>query len=523
MSAAVRHAGMRLKDISQAGRRHDRADVIIVGLGPTGATLANLLAECGVSAIVVDREAGIYDLPRAVHFDGEIMRVFQAAGISESLSREVIVNPGMRFVDPGGELLLDWPRPQEIGPQGWHASYRFHQPDLERLLREKLARRPNVSVLTNAEAISVNVRRRDVIVTCRNLQNGQTRTLSSSYVVGCDGARSFVRGVIGSDMVDLGFKQRWLVVDVLLKDDRPDLGDHSIQYCSPDRPMTYCRSPKNRRRWEFALRDDEADEHVTREEQVWSFLAPWIEPGDAELERRVVYTFRSEIAQVWRKGRLMIAGDAAHLTPPFMGQGMCAGIRDASNLAWKLALCVKGAVSCDILDSYQEERAPNARAFIETAMRLGGLINALDKGSTLSLGSRGETGVASMETISPPLGFSDVGGLIPADTPHKGRLFPQPVLEDGRLLDDAVGFNPALIVRGALPRQVAATVPVVGCIDGSALAAALAGFDTNAVLVRPDRYIAASAKTEADVAALAALALPSPVPGRASGEASCAV
>ena len=506
----MRHAGMHLTDGSQAGRHPDHADVIIVGLGPTGATLANLLAECGISVIAVDREAGIYDLPRAVHFDGDTMRVFQAAGISESLSREVIVNPGMRFIDSDGELLLDWPRPKEVGPQGWHASYRFHQPDLERLLREKLARRPNVSVQKNMMATSVNVRKRDVIVTCSDLRNGRARSLSSSYVVGCDGARSLVRGVMGSEMFDLGFKERWLVVDVLLKGERQDLGDHSIQYCSPDRPMTYCRSPKNRRRWEIALRDDEADEQVTAEERIWSFLAPWIEPTDAELERSAVYTFRSEIAKTWRKGRLMIAGDAAHLTPPFMGQGMCTGIRDASNLAWKLALCVKGAAGCGILDSYQEERAPNARSFIETAMRLGGLINTLAKESALSLASRDKTGVASMETVSPPLGPSDVGGLISIDTPHKGRLFPQPVLEDGRLLDDVVGFNPALIVRGELSRNVAANVPVVECTEGSALAVALAGLDTMAVLVRPDRYIAASARTETEIAALAALALPSP-------------
>ena len=505
---------MHLTDCSQAGMRLDHADVIIVGLGPTGATLANLLAKCGVSVIILDREAGIYDLPRAVQFDGETMRVFQSAGISESLSKEVIVNPGMRFVDPDGELLLDWPRSQEIGPQGWHASYRFHQPDLERLLREKLARRPNVSVLTSMVATSVNVRKRDVVVTCCNLRNGRVRNLSSSYVVGCDGARSLVRGVMGSEMFDLGFKERWLVVDVLLKGDRQDLGDHSIQYCSPDRPMTYCRSPKNRRRWEIALRDDETDEQITEKERIWSFLAPWIEPGDAELERCAVYTFRSEVAQTWRKGRLMIAGDAAHLTPPFMGQGMCTGIRDASNLAWKLALCVQGAAGCDILDSYQDERAPNARTFIETAMRLGGLINTLDKGSALSLGSRDVTGVASMETVSPPLGPSDVGGLISIDTPHKGRLFPQPVLGDGRLLDDVVGFSPALIVRGELSRNVPATVPVVECSDDSALAATLAGLDTIALLLRPDRYIAASAKTEGEVEAIAALALPSPEPGQ---------
>ena len=507
---------------SRVGRLPDSTEVIIVGLGPTGATLANLLAECGVGVIAVDREAGIYDLPRAVHFDGETMRVFQSAGISQKLSHEVIVNPGMRFVGPDGELLLDWPRPQVIGPQGWHASYRLHQPDLERLLREKLADRPNVSMLTSTEVVSIEPRDCDVVVTCRDTRNAQTSYLSSSYVVGCDGARSFVRSVIGSGSIDLGFRERWLVVDVLLKRNRPDLGNHSIQYCSPDRPMTYCRSPKNRRRWEIAVRDEESDKQVTSKEWIWPFLSRWIGPDDADLERRAVYTFRSEIAQTWRKDRLMIAGDAAHLTPPFMGQGMCAGIRDAVNLAWKLALCVKGAAKCDILDSYQEERAPNVRSFIETAMRLGGLVNTLDKKSALSLGSQDESGVASMESISPPLGPSDLGGLIALDTPHKGRLFPQPTLGDGQLLDDAIGFNPALIVRGRLPGQIAAAVPVVEAEDSSGLAAALAGLDATAVLIRPDRYIAASARSEVEKGALAVLTLPSPASGHARAGRKCA-
>ena len=307
------------------GRFPDNVDVIIVGLGPTGATFANLLAKCGVGVIVVDREAGIYDLPRAVHFDGETMRVFRSAGISEKLSHEVIGNSGMRFVGPDGELLLDWPRPLEIGNRGWHASYRLHQPDLERLLREKLADRPNVAILTSTEVISIEPRDRDVVLTCLDARNDRTSSLSSSYVVGCDGARSFVRSVIGSGLIDLGFRERWLVVDMLLKRDRPDLGNHSIQYRSPDRPMTYCRSPKNRRRWETAVRDEETDEQITSEASIWPFLSWWIGPDDAELERRAVYTFRSEIAQTWRNDRLMIAGDAAHLTPPFMRQGMCAG------------------------------------------------------------------------------------------------------------------------------------------------------------------------------------------------------
>ena len=315
-------------------------------------------------------------------------------------------------------------------------------------------------------------------------------------------------------MNDLGFRERWLVVDVLLKRDRQDLGSHSIQYCSPDRPMTYCRSPKNRRRWEIAVRDGETNEQVTREEQIWSFLSRWIEPDDAELERCAVYTFRSEIAQTWRQDRLMIAGDAAHLTPPFMGQGMCAGIRDAANLAWKLALCVKGTANHGILDSYQEERAPNARSFIETAMRLGGLVNALDRESALSLASRDESGVARMETFSPSLGPSDLGGLNAMDTPHKGRLFPQPRLGGGQLLDDVIGFNPALIVGGKFPGHVEATVPVVEAGDSPGLVAALAEFDAAAVLIRPDRYIAATARSAAEIDALAVSALPSPAPGR---------
>ncbi len=149
-------------------------------------------------------------------------------------------------------------------------------------------------------------------------------------------------------------------------------------------------------RWEISARDEETDEQITSEERIWSFLSRWIGPDDAEPERRAVQTFRSEIAQTWQKDRMMVADDAAHLTPPFMGQGMCAGIRDAANLTWKPDLCVTGTANCIILDSCREEHDPNVRSFVETAMRLCGLVNALDKKSALSLASRDESGVASM-------------------------------------------------------------------------------------------------------------------------------
>ena len=275
--------------------------------------------------------------------------------------------------------------------------------------------------------------------------------------------------------------------------------------------MTYCRSPRNRRRWEITLLDSETDDEVTHPDRTWAFLSRWITPEDADLERSAVYTFRSAVAQQWRKGRMMIAGDAAHLTPPFMGQGMCAGIRDASNLAWKLALVVQGKAFDPLLDSYQAERAPNARAFIETAIRLGGLINSLDRQSALAMASQDDAGVAKLRTIAPPLGDSDLGGLVPRATPGKGHLFGQPQLANGRRLDDEIGLSPVLILRGDLPVGSTSQPLVFTAKDHPQLEAALDELDTNAVLVRPDRYIAATAKTDADIEALASIRLPSPL------------
>ena len=172
-------------------------------------------------------------------------------------------------------------------------------------------------------------------------------------------------------MADHGFHERWLVIDALLRRDKPELGDHTIQYCNPARPMTYVRSPQNRRRWEITVLDDEDSAAIAEPETVWRLLARWIVPHEAELERTAVYTFHSLIAEEWRSGRLLLAGDAAHQTPPFMGQGMCAGIRDAANLAWKLAMYVQDQADEILLDSYQTERRPHTRAYIETAIRLG--------------------------------------------------------------------------------------------------------------------------------------------------------
>ena len=486
-------------------------DVAIVGYGPTGATLANLLAQCDLSVVVIERNEEIYHLPRAVHFDDETMRIFQTVGVSKSLSKKIRVNPGMHFVENQKSVILEWPRPQEIGPQGWHASYRLHQPDLEQLLRSKLSGYSNAVVLNGTEVVSIEQHAKNVKIKCRNISDDQEHALNAKYLVGCDGANSFVRSVIGSDVDDLGFNERWLVVDLKLKRERPDLGDYSIQFCDPVRPMTYCRNPANRRRWEITMLEDETHEEVTRSDTIWKFLSPWVTAEDAELERTAVYTFQSVVANNWRKDRLFIAGDAAHLTPPFMGQGMCAGIRDAANLAWKLALCIKGAANDDILDSYQQERSPHVRAFIEMAIRLGGLINTIDSKTALAQAENNKEGTARISSITPPLGAGDLGESIITNRPYCGYLFSQPILRNGQRLDDKVGYNFVLILRCPLDGNITPTVSVLDAEEHPNLATVLDSFNTNAVLVRPDRYIAGSAIVENDIVDMAVIGLASPI------------
>jgi 3-(3-hydroxy-phenyl)propionate hydroxylase len=476
-------------------------DVAIVGLGPVGATLANLLGLSGIRTLVLEREAACYHLPRAVHFDDEVMRTFQAIGLADKIAAKTRLNIGMRFVDRDGKLLLDWPRSQEVSSQGWQASYRFHQPDLEAVLRDGLARFPEVVVRSRSEAFMLDDRGDHVELRYEDLACGRVRRVRASYVVGCDGARSLVRRFLESGMEDLGFHERWLVVDVLLTHPKPELGDHSIQYCDPARPATYVRGPENRRRWEIAVLPEESSAEVMAPARVWQLLERWLTPDEAELERAAVYTFHSLIADTWGRGRLLLAGDAAHQTPPFMGQGMCAGIRDAVNLGWKLALAVRG-VDPALLDTYGSERRPNSREYVATAARLGGLINASGTEAGLRAAFPQCDGSARMESIAPPLGRGLGSG------PLAGRLFGQPRLADGRLMDDAVGYAPVLVAEAALLRGVALPegLAVVSTDNSPDAAAHLARFGCRAALLRPDRYILSTADDPDSLADLCASA-----------------
>ena len=478
----------------------DHYDVVVVGLGPAGATLANLLAQRDVSVLALDREADIYRLPRAIHFDGECMRVFQTIGVADRLASELVVAPGMKFVAADGEMLLDWTRPTQVGPHGWHASYRFHQPTLETLLRGRLTQ-SSADIRLRHEVFSVEPGEAAVSLRLEDMSTGRLLRTSASFVVGCDGARSCVRRFMGTELENLKSHQRWLVVDVILRRDRPDLGDHSIQFCDPERPSTYVRGPGQRRRWELMLKPGEDAAEMSRPEVIWQLLSRWVTPEDAQLERPAVYTFHSVIARGWRNGRLLIAGDAAHQTPPFMGQGMCAGIRDVANLGWKLADVVSGAASDELLDSYESERSPHVREFIETAVRLGDVIQTTDPEAARLRDDEMRAAKQVLTTPAPRLGPGAHD-----DSKHAGHVGEQPTLADGTRIDDKVGYRHALLVDPAWIAPVTDERLVVVPADSASARGWLDRIEAGAVLLRPDRYVAGIARELSELPHLLATA-----------------
>ena len=443
-----------------------RSDVAIVGCGPVGALLANLLGQAGLTVDIYDREHEVHALPRAVHFDGEVMRIFQAAGLADRIAGACRPSPyGARFEDPSGRTILVRQGTDGPGPQGWSGSWYFHQPLLEEILRDGLTRFTSIQVHLGREIGSID-------------------ELAARFVVGCDGARSLVRRAIGSRQVDLGMHQPWLVVDLLCDPDSPRaqaLPLHSLQFCDPARPMTLVNVNGRRRRWEIMLMPGDDPERLTEPAIFWPMIARWLGPEDARIERAAVYTFHSVVQEGWRKGRLLLAGDACHQTPPFLGQGMCAGMRDASNLAWKLAAIIKDGASDALLDTYESERRPHVTEFIELAVRLGAVIQATDPAV---VAERDRRFTAGTETFDFPQ--SQLGPGCRADAPPPaGMIFPHPRLDDGRLMDEAIGQRFAIVGETALLthlRPDAVLLPGVG-------SEWLARHGARAALLRPDRYI----------------------------------
>jgi 3-(3-hydroxy-phenyl)propionate hydroxylase len=293
------------------GSSQQDLDVAIVGLGPVGAAAGALLAQRGLRVAAFEREKSVYHMPRAAHFDAEIMRVFQELGTSDALAACTINIRGMHLVNAEGRKLVGFDTTLDEGPLGWPRDIMFYQPELETILRRRaLELGVAMHLGWSVEAIDAD----GGSLRLRQVDTGEAREVAARWVLGCDGARSLARAAIGGALEDLRCDQPWLVVDAILK--RPvDLPPVAVQYCDPARPATFVPMPGARRRWEFMLMPGDTRESMERPERVRGLLEPWLGRDDAEIERAVVYTFHACLASPWRRGRVLVLGDAAHPIP----------------------------------------------------------------------------------------------------------------------------------------------------------------------------------------------------------------
>jgi 3-(3-hydroxy-phenyl)propionate hydroxylase len=342
-------------------------DVLLVGCGPVGATIANLLAQHGVNVMVVDRSTEVFMAPRAIALDNEALRILQLAGVAES-DFETIAIPYVRMRSP---MLGLFGRVNSLGSLDGHPKLvTFYQPDLERCLRARLATYDCAHVALGVELKSFT-EERDHVLASLDLGQGRTHVVRARYLVGADGASSLVRQLIGQEFKGKTFAEDWLIVDAR---NVPRPIDHIEFICDHRRPIPHMVAPGGRERWEFMLRPGERREDMESESCIRDLLSPWGSVDDMIIERKAVYRFHARAVDAFSKGRVFLAGDAAHITPPFVGQGLVAGLRDAANLCWKLAWVVKGRADPGILDTYDEERRPHAKAMINLAKFMGRLV-----------------------------------------------------------------------------------------------------------------------------------------------------
>lgn len=481
-------------------------DVAIIGCGPVGALAANLLGNAGLKTLVVEREADPFPLPRAVHLDHEMMRLFQSAGVIERVLGDMRDTDGHLHIGADHGVIRYMGTVGRPRPFGWSNDYFFYQPELEEHLRQALADHPSVELRLGTELTGLS---QDADAVTLSLSAGGSSTnVQACYVIACDGARSVVRKRLGIMLDDLDFEEPWLVVDaevdgaVAFPDvtgiaNGADLQKLSVMICDPRRPTTVVPGRGNHRRWEFMLLPGEDDAEMMRPDKVAELVGPYLQDVPHRIVRAATYRFHGLIAERWQHGRVFLAGDAAHQTPPFFGQGMCHGFRDVANLAWKLELVLSGRTGAELLATYQPERDPHVRAIISAAVEAGRYICMLDaeQAAARDAAMRDKARAAEPSTAA-DLIPAIRGGIVLEDTPAAGERFIQPRVAAGKgeaLLDDVYGAGWRLFAsHGTASHASEAGLTLVDADalgDGEAIAKWLSARHVQCALVRPDHYV----------------------------------
>ncbi|MDB4222956.1 bifunctional 3-(3-hydroxy-phenyl)propionate/3-hydroxycinnamic acid hydroxylase [Granulosicoccus sp.] len=503
-------------------------DVAVIGAGPVGTLLAILLGKHGKRVTLVERWPTLYDRPRAVTMDHEVARILATFGIDCNNDPAIQYHEELYYwknANLEDLQIVDW---KSVSSSGWRVTYWFNQPELEARLLAIAATIPSIKLIRSWEAVSIEQDENGVSVELQETKeihgpDGQRQSLRASYLVGCDGANSFVREHLGIGFIDKGYFFDWLILDMVPADDYK-MSPAQWQLCDPKRPTTLVPGGPGRRRWEFMVLPEESSEEIAKPASAWKLLEPWgINPDNATLERSAVYRFQARWAEQWRVKRCMIAGDAAHLMPPFAGEGMCAGFRDAVALSWRLNAIIEGKLDDAVLDSYESERIHHAKHYIDFSQQLGKIICITDEeeAAERDRSMKADLAARNHEPITGDLVHLGTGAWC-EDTAAAGELSTQGYVEVGGKrdrFDQIVGQGWMVVGFNVEPADALSTeqLDALKFLDGKTVKIGSPGSDCDAIdldgtyakwlasieskyfILRPDFYVAATADSAADL------------------------